>query len=43
MKNALKKEDLERFAELMNEETVERNKLHKGIIGPRLRSLLIRV
>ena len=32
MKNALLKEDLERFAELMNEETRERKKLHKSII-----------
>jgi D-glycero-alpha-D-manno-heptose-7-phosphate kinase len=29
MKNALLKRDLERFAELMNEETEERDKLHK--------------
>ncbi len=36
MKNALKKEDLYKFAKLMNEETVERKKLHKGIVGPRL-------
>ena len=32
MKNALLKEDLERFAELMNEETGERKKLHKSIV-----------
>lgn len=32
MKNALLKEDLERFAELMNEETEERKKLHKSIV-----------
>jgi len=40
MRNALKKEDLYKFAELMNEETKEREKLHKGIIGPRLKSLI---
>ncbi len=32
MKNALLKGDLERFAELMNEETGERKKLHKSIV-----------
>lgn len=32
MKNALLKEDLERFAELMNEETRERKKLHESIV-----------
>ena len=40
MRNALKKEDLYKFAELMNEETKERKKLHQGIIGPRLKSLI---
>ena len=40
MKNALKKEDLYKFAELMNEETVEREKLHRGIIGPCLKNLI---
>jgi D-glycero-alpha-D-manno-heptose-7-phosphate kinase len=32
MKNALLKEDLDRFAELLNEETEERKKLHKSIV-----------
>jgi D-glycero-alpha-D-manno-heptose-7-phosphate kinase len=32
MKNALLKEDLKKFAELMNEETRERKKLHKSIV-----------
>ncbi|HPD81588.1 MAG TPA: hypothetical protein PK357_00630 [Candidatus Pacearchaeota archaeon] len=32
MKNALLKEDLKKFAELMNEETLERKKLHKSIV-----------
>jgi D-glycero-alpha-D-manno-heptose-7-phosphate kinase len=32
MKHALLNEDLERFAELMNEETGERKKLHKSIV-----------
>ncbi|MBU2576489.1 MAG: hypothetical protein KKF50_02095 [Nanoarchaeota archaeon] len=40
MKNALKKEDLHRFSELMNEETIERKKLHEGIIGSRLQSFI---
>jgi len=40
MKNALKKEDLDKFSKLMNEETVERKKLHKGIVGPRLQSFI---
>ncbi len=33
MKNALLKKDLDRFAELMNEETEQRDKLHKITIG----------
>ena len=32
MKNALLKEDLKKFVELMNEETLERKKLHKSIV-----------
>lgn len=32
MKNALLKEDLKKFSELMNEETRERKKLHKSIV-----------
>lgn len=40
MRNALKKEDLGKFADLMNEETVERKKLHRGIVGPRLQSFI---
>ncbi len=32
MKDALLKEDLEKFAELMNQETGERKKLHKSIV-----------
>jgi len=40
MRNALIKEDLNKFAKLMNEETMERKKLHKGIVGPRLQSFI---
>jgi len=40
MKDALKKEDLYKFANLMNEETVEREKLHRGIIGPHLQNFI---
>lgn len=40
MKNALKKQDLYKFANLMNEETIERKKLSKGIVGPHLQSLI---
>jgi D-glycero-alpha-D-manno-heptose-7-phosphate kinase len=40
MRNALKKGDLYKFAELMNEETAERKKLHRGIVGPRLQSFI---
>jgi len=40
MRNALKKEDLYKFAKLMNEETTERKKLHRGIIGSRLKSFI---
>jgi D-glycero-alpha-D-manno-heptose-7-phosphate kinase len=40
MRDALKKGDLYKFASLMNEETAERKKLHKGIVGPRLQSFI---
>jgi len=40
MRDALKKEDLDKFAKLMNEETGERKKLHHGIVGPRLQSFI---
>jgi len=40
MKNALKKQDLYKFANLMNEETIERKKLSKGIIGSHLQNLI---
>jgi len=40
MKNALKKEDLREFAKLMNEETAERKRLHRGIVGPRLQNFI---
>lgn len=42
MRNALVKNDLDKFAELMNEETAERKKLHRGIVGPRLQSFIDR-
>jgi len=40
MKKALLKEDLEKFAELMNEETLNRNKLHKSIIPKHIKNLI---
>jgi len=40
MKNALKKKDLYKFASLMNEETAERKKLHKSIVGKRLQDFI---
>jgi len=40
MKNALLKEDLIRFAELMNEETGERQKLHKSIVPENIQKLI---
>lgn len=40
MKNALKKEDLYKFANLMNEETTERKKLSRGIVGPQLQAFI---
>lgn len=42
MKNALEKEDLSKFADLMNEETSERKKLHKNIIGKKLQNFIDR-
>lgn len=41
MKNALLKEDLERFAELMNEETRERKKLHKSIVPESTQKIIL--
>ena len=40
MRDALKKKDLGKFAMLMNEETRERKKLHRGIVGARLQSFI---
>lgn len=40
MKNALLKEDLEKFAKLMNEETKERKKLHKSIIPKNIQEII---
>ncbi len=40
MRDALKKEDLHKFASLMNEETEERKKLHKGIVGSQLQKFI---
>jgi len=40
MKDALMKKDLEKFSELMNEETTERKKLHKSILTPRMSSII---
>lgn len=40
MKNALKKQDLYKFANLMNDETTERKKLSRGIVGPHLQGLI---
>ncbi len=40
MKNALKKQDIYKFANLMNQETTERKKLSKGIIGPTLQTFI---
>ncbi len=40
MKNALIKKDLEKFAELMNEETKERKLLHKSIIPPKIEKII---
>lgn len=40
MKNALLREDLIRFAELMNEETGERERLHKSIIPENIQKII---
>jgi len=40
MKNALLKKDLERFAELMNEETQERRLLHESIVPKHIDSII---
>lgn len=40
MKNALLEEDLGKFAELMNEETKEREKLHKSIVPKNVKELI---
>lgn len=40
MRDALKAGELNKFARLMNEETAERKKLHRGIVGPRLQSFI---
>ncbi len=40
MKNSLIKKDLEKFAELMNEETEERKLLHKSIIPPKIEKII---
>lgn len=40
MKNALLKEDLGKFAELMNEETKEREKLHQSIVPKNVKELI---
>jgi len=40
MKNALLKENLGKFAELMNEETKERKKLHKSIIPESIQNII---
>ena len=40
MHQALEKGDLDLFAELMNEETIERSKFAKGIVGPTLKKVI---
>lgn len=40
MKNALLKKDLDKFAQLMNEETKERIKLHKSIVPLNIRKII---
>lgn len=40
MKNALLKRDLNKFSNLMNEETKERIKLHKSIAPPKIRKII---
>lgn len=40
MKNSLKNKDLKKFAELMNEETKEREKLHKSIVPKKIKQFI---
>ncbi len=40
MRSALLKEDLDRFAELMNEETKERKKLHSSIVPKNIQNII---
>lgn len=40
MKNALLKKDLDKFSELMNEETEERRKLSRSTVSPQLQSII---
>ena len=40
MKNALKKQDIYKFADLMNEETNETKKLHKYIVGKQSQDII---
>ncbi|MFH1585415.1 MAG: hypothetical protein ABIB79_01470 [archaeon] len=40
MKTALLKRDLEKFAELMNQETEERKQLHKSIVPPHIQKMI---
>jgi|TARA_B100001964_G_C14244602_1_gene606769 D-glycero-alpha-D-manno-heptose-7-phosphate kinase len=40
MKNALKRQDIYKFANLMNEETNERKKLHKDIVGKQSQDII---
>jgi len=40
MKKALLKEDLDKFAKLLNEETQERKKLHKSIIPENIQKII---
>ena len=40
MKNALEKEDLYKFAELLNEETEERAKLNPEIVPPKIKEMI---
>jgi D-glycero-alpha-D-manno-heptose-7-phosphate kinase len=42
MKNALSKEDLDKFAELMNQETKERKELHKSIVPENVQKIIAR-
>ena len=40
MKKSLLKKDLEKFAELMNEETAEREKLHSSIVSLNIKKII---